>query len=97
MATIQRSTIDIKRRTIVKLAGSKWGDLGSRPVMPMSLNLRETFCWGWLLPGPKGMQLAVEQAIETLSQIRSADLLAHWVDVLRRNEVLGLPIRGTGA
>jgi flavin-dependent dehydrogenase len=78
----------IHRYTFVKLPGVKWADLGSRPVMPMSLNLREMLCWGWLLPGPKAVQLAVEQAVETLSRVRPAELLAHWVDVLRRNEVL---------
>jgi hypothetical protein len=78
----------IHRYTFLKLNGTKWADLGGRPVMPMSLNLRETFCWAWLLPGPKGMQLAVEQPVETLSQIRPADLLAHWVEVLKCNQVL---------
>jgi flavin-dependent dehydrogenase len=78
----------IHRYTFVKLPGLKWADLGSRPVMPMSLNLREMLCWGWLLPGPKAVQLAVEQPVETLSRVRPAELLAHWVDVLRRNEIL---------
>ena len=78
----------IHRYTFVKLAGAKWADLGSRPVMPMSLNLREMLCWGWLLPGPKGVQLAVEQPVETLSRVRPAELLAHWVDVLRKNGIL---------
>ena len=78
----------IHRYTFVKLAGAKWADLGNRPIMPMSLNLRDLFCWGWLLPGPKGMQLAVEQPVETLSQVRPAELLAHWVEVLRNNQVL---------
>jgi len=79
----------VHRYTFVRLPGTKWADLGSRPVMPMSLNLKDTFCWAWLLPGPKGMQLAVEQPAESLGKFRPADLLAHWVDVLRRNQVLG--------
>jgi flavin-dependent dehydrogenase len=78
----------IHRYTFVKLAGAKWADLGARPVMPMSLNLREMLCWGWLLPGPKSVQLAVEQPVETLSRVRPADLLAHWIDVLRKNGIL---------
>jgi flavin-dependent dehydrogenase len=78
----------IHRYTFVKLAGTKWADLGNRPVMPMSLNLRDMYCWAWLLPGPKSVQLAVEQPVETLSQVRPAELLAHWVEVLRRNGVL---------
>jgi flavin-dependent dehydrogenase len=54
----------------------------------MSLNLNEMLCWAWLLPGPKSVQLAVEQPIDSLSRARPADLLAQWVEVLRRNEVL---------
>ena len=78
----------VHRYTYVKLPGAKWTDLGSRPVMPMSLNLREMLCWGWLLPGPKSLQLAVEQPVETLSRVPARELLAHWVEILRKNEVL---------
>lgn len=78
----------VHRYTFVRLAGSKWVELGSRPVMPMSLNLREMLCWAWLLPGTKSVQLAVEQPIESLSRVRPAELLAHWVDILRRNGIL---------
>jgi len=78
----------VHRYTFVRLSGTKWADLGARPVMPMSLNLRETLCWAWLLPGPKAVQLAVEQPVEMLSRVQPAELLAHWVDVLRRNEIL---------
>ena len=81
-------TETIHRYTFVRLPGTKWADLGNRPVMPMSLNLREMLCWGWLLPGPRSVQLAVEQPVETLSRVRPAELLAHWVEVLRRNQVL---------
>ena len=78
----------VHRYTFVKLSGAKWADLGSRPVMPMSLNLREMLCWAWLLPGSKSVQLAVEQPVETLSRVRPDELLAHWVEVLKKNEVL---------
>jgi len=78
----------VHRYTFLKLSGTKWADLGARPVMPMSLNLRETLCWAWLLPGPKAVQLAVEQPVDMLSRVQPAELLAHWVDVLRRNEIL---------
>ncbi|MDB5331478.1 MAG: hypothetical protein JWP03_2629 [Phycisphaerales bacterium] len=80
----------VHRYTYVKLSTAKCPDLGSRPVIPMSLNLKEMLCWGWLLPGPKTMQLAVEQPVESLGKIRPAELLAHWVDVLRSNDVLGV-------
>jgi hypothetical protein len=78
----------VHRYTFIKLAGTKWADLGARPVMPMSLNLREMLCWAWLLPGAKAVQLAVEQPVESLSRARPAELMAHWVEILRRNEIL---------
>src|SRR6185312_1915870 len=56
----------VHRYTYVKLGGTKCAELSSRPMMPMSLNLREQLCWGWLLPGPKSVQLAVEQPLTTL-------------------------------
>jgi flavin-dependent dehydrogenase len=78
----------VHRYTYVRLPGTKWADTGQRPTMPMSLNLKETLCWGWLLPGPKSMQLAVEQPLEALAHVRPADLLAHWAGVLRAANIL---------
>ncbi len=78
----------IHRYSYVRLAGSGWADLGSRPIMPMSLSLNQTLCWGWLLPGIKSMQLAVAQPLETVSRIRPVELLAHWASVLRANGIL---------
>lgn len=78
----------VHRYTFLRLAGTKWVDLGSRPVVPMCLNLNDRLCWGWLLPGAKCVQLAVEQPIETLSDIRPLDLLGQWVRMLRMNGIL---------
>ncbi|MDB5297462.1 MAG: hypothetical protein JWO31_3445 [Phycisphaerales bacterium] len=70
------------RYTFVRLTGKRWADLGPKPVAPMSLNLRETLCWGWLLPGPAYNQIAVAQPVETVGKLPPADLLAHWARVL---------------
>ena len=78
----------VHRYTFLKLPGTKWPDQGSRPVIPMCLNLKEMLCWGWLLPGSKCVQLAVEQPVESLSKFKHVELLATWVDMLRRNQVL---------
>ena len=78
----------VHRYSYVKLPGTKWADLGSRPVIPMCLNLRDLLCWGWMLPGSKGMQLCVEQPIETLSRVSPAELMETWVQVLRVHQVL---------
>ena len=52
--------------------------------MPMSLNLKEMLCWAWLLPGPKGLQLAVEQPVETVGRVKPTELLGHWAELLRK-------------
>ena len=79
----------LHRYTYLKLGGAKWAPhLGARPTMPMSLNLKETLSWAWMLPGPKGVQLAVDQPITQINATRPLDLLAHWADVLRRAGVL---------
>lgn len=78
----------VHRYTFLKLPGNKWADLGNRPVIPMSLNLRDLFCWGWLLPSEKCVQIAVEQPVETLGRVQPKELLAHWASVLRSHEIL---------
>jgi flavin-dependent dehydrogenase len=78
----------VHRYTFLKLPGNKWTDLGSRPVVPMSLNLRDLLCWAWLLPSEKCVQIAVEQPVESLGRVRPAELLAHWVSVLRSHQIL---------
>ncbi len=78
----------VHRYTYLKLPAGRWADPGSRPIIPMSLNLRNALCWGWLLPGPKGIQLAVEQPIETIGKMPPKELLGHWADVLRSHNVL---------
>lgn len=72
----------VQRYTFVKLPGKKWADMGTRPVAPMSLNLRDTLCWGWLLPGPKYNQIAVAQPVETTAKLPPGELLSHWARVL---------------
>jgi hypothetical protein len=78
----------VHRYTFLKLPLNRGIDLGSRPIIPMSLNLRDSFCWGWLMPGPRCTQLAVEQPIETVGSVRPLELLRHWTEVLRSHSVL---------
>jgi flavin-dependent dehydrogenase len=78
----------VHRYTFMKLAGNKLADLGNRPVIPMSLNLGDMLCWGWLLPGEKCMQLAVEEPAELLGKIKPLELLGNWIAALRANDVL---------
>jgi hypothetical protein len=78
----------VHRITFVRWKGAKHVELGGKPVVPMSLDLMGKLCWGWLLPCGQSVQVAVEQPIETLVSIKPAELLAHWVTVLKRHNVL---------
>jgi hypothetical protein len=79
----------VHRYSFVKVRGIRSADLGSRPLVPMSLDLRGRLFWGWLLAGPRHVELAVEQPIETLTQTPPGDLLSHWLSVLKRHAVVG--------
>jgi len=61
----------VHRYTFVKLkpAAAKSMDLGNRPSMPMSLDLRGMLAWAWLLPHAGQVQLAVEQPAHTCPQV----------------------------
>jgi hypothetical protein len=74
----------VHRYSYIKLTGKKWAEPGNRPIIPMSLNLRDTLCWAWFLPGPKCCQIAVAQPLTALNQVSPAQALSHWANVLHR-------------
>ncbi|MCU1274977.1 MAG: hypothetical protein JWO48_2408 [Bryobacterales bacterium] len=78
----------VRRYTFLRLKGNKWADVGTRPTIPMSLDLGKNLFWAWLLPFNGGAQLAVEQPLESVGTISSADLLRQWVETLRKHKVL---------
>jgi flavin-dependent dehydrogenase len=78
----------VHRYTFVKFKGAKFVDFGAKPVVPMSLDLQGRLTWAWLLPCGNSIQLAVEQPVETLDKVKPHELLAHWVTVLKRHNVL---------
>lgn len=78
----------VHRYTFLRLKGGKWADLGSRPTLPMSLDLRKELLWAWLLPFEGGIQIAVDQPIETVAKLSGVDLLRHWAETLRKHNVL---------
>jgi flavin-dependent dehydrogenase len=78
----------VHRYTFVKFKGSRHVELGAKPVVPMSLDLQGRLTWAWLLPCGNTVQLAVEQPVETLERVKPLELLAHWVTVLKRHNVL---------
>jgi flavin-dependent dehydrogenase len=78
----------VHRYSFIRCKTAKHVDLGSKPVMPMSLDLRGNLNWAWLIPGEGEFQICVEQPIETVKQSDGMDLLSHWVDVLKRHQIL---------
>ncbi|HEX2973029.1 MAG TPA: hypothetical protein VHP11_11895 [Tepidisphaeraceae bacterium] len=82
----------LHRYSFVKLRGTRLADLSTRPLIPMSLDLRGLLSWAWLLPGSHHMQLAIEQPLEQLQQIKPLDLLQHWAQVLHQHGVLQSPL-----
>lgn len=81
----------VRRYSFVKLKSSRQVDLGTRPQIPMSLDLKGTLGWAWMLPGPHHTQLCVEQPLERVQQARAWELLQHWAEVLTRHGVLKAP------
>ena len=59
-----------------------------RPLMPMSLDLCNRLCWGWLVPGDGEFQLTVEQAMNPPPTTPGVTLLTHWAAVLQKHGVL---------
>jgi hypothetical protein len=85
----------VHRYSFVKLKGTRQTDLPSRPLIPMSLDLRGTLCWAWMLPGVHHTQLCVEQGMEKLPSARPCDLLSHWTAVLAGHGVFKTPVQFT--
>ena len=78
----------VHRYTFLRLKSSKWADLGNRPTLPMSLDVRKDLTWAWMLPFDGGVQLAVEQPIETVTTTSGVELLRRWAETLRKHGVL---------
>lgn len=78
----------LHRYTFIALKGAKWMGQSSRPMIAMSLDLRGTLWWAWLLPGPGGAQLSLTQPIASTRTIPPATMLRHWADVLARHNEL---------
>ena len=78
----------LHRYSFVRLRQARWAGAGSRPVMPMSLDLGATLAWAWLIPAAQHTQLAVLQPIALLRSHPPSQLLSHWCDVLKRHGTL---------
>jgi flavin-dependent dehydrogenase len=81
----------LHRYSYVKLKGTKWINESSRPLVPMSLDVKSTLGWGWLLPGPDHTQIAVEQPLESAARTPPRQLLSAWLESLYAHGVLTTP------
>jgi hypothetical protein len=79
----------VHRFTTVRCKNPKHLNTTDKHLMPMSLDLCSSLCWGWLLPGDGEFQLLVEQPIERATPTSGLKLLQHWVNVLQQHQVLG--------
>jgi len=70
------------RYTYARLEATTENRLGSRPPVVMSLDLKGSLRWGWLLPHGKQWQVAVVEPIEDETSPAGEILLKHWVQVL---------------
>jgi len=82
----------VHRYSFCMIRGTRLIDINSRPLVPMSLDLRGLLCWAWLLPGLRHTQLALEQPLNLAQQHKPIDLLNHWAQVLHRHGVLKTPL-----
>lgn len=84
----------VRRYCYVRLRAGKALELGTKPVIPMSLDLKGLLIWAWLLPGEQQIQLAVEQPLNgtAASQPRPAELLRHWAQVLLKHSLVNAPL-----
>jgi hypothetical protein len=62
--------------------------LSARPLLPVSLSLKNLNTWAWLLPGKKTTQLCVELPDAHAASPPPLDLLRHWIAVLVRHGIL---------
>jgi hypothetical protein len=76
------------RYTYARLAAGTENRLGTRPAVVMSLDLKGSLRWGWLLPHGNEMQVAVVEPIEEETAPGGEELLRHWIEVLARHGVV---------
>jgi flavin-dependent dehydrogenase len=80
------------RHTSLFLEGNGWRQTAPRAALAMSLDLRGTLWWAWMLPGPTGTQISVVSPHGGASDAQSSELLRHWAAVLHRHKELAMPV-----
>jgi flavin-dependent dehydrogenase len=75
------------RYTFLRLKGSKW-HTPAKAMVPMSLDLKGTLNWAWLLPAEGQIQLCVVQPLRSIDQYSPRMLMRHWIEVLGAHKIL---------
>lgn len=79
----------LHRVTFAKLKAAKWlADAKAKSAICMSLDLRGTLWWAWLIPHKTELQLSVAQPVASAEKIPPRELLNHWAKVLQQHGVL---------
>ncbi len=93
----QRKVLDIpqawdrevpRRYTYMCLKGTDWVERQDKPTMAMSLDLKGTLQWAWLMAGTREVMAAVEEPADGAGGNGSNTMLRNWIDVLIRHHVL---------
>ena len=74
----------VAKYSFVCFKGTKYSELGNKPLVPLTLDLNGKLIRAWMLVGPKHTQLAVEHS----AQFKAIDLLKLWVAVLEKHGLI---------
>lgn len=85
----------LRRYSHARIRGTRAMELGGRPLVPMSLDLRGLLVWAWLFPGEAHLQFAIDQPMDQAQRIAAHELLSHWAAVLHRHGILRSPVEIT--
>ncbi len=78
----------VRRCSRARLSLDKAVESTGRPIIPMTLNLQDTYGWGWMLPGEDFVELCIEQPLESVAAHRPAELMKVWAQTLVRHGAL---------
>ncbi len=60
----------------------------SRSTIPMSLDLKGTLSWGWMLQSQTQVQVSISQPLEEIAKLPPLPMLQHWANVLHSHAVI---------
>jgi hypothetical protein len=76
------------RYSMVALPSGITLEMGTRQLLPMSLDLKQSLSWAWLLPHGNSGQICVMQSLMSPRIYPPLELLEHWIQTLRAHKVI---------